>query len=466
MVDTGGRVCVVGAGAAGLTAAWSLSRSGRFEVTVLEAADRVGGVATTLDVRAPDGAQVRINDQVQGGAPSYGNTRCLFGAFGFELPGTHLKVALGTGETAWNNTTATDFIRRMRPEIARFQRLLGAAASARVPAMLVNIETALRLGQFSAEFRYNVVYPLMSLFFASGTDSMSIPLAIVAQLFFDEEAKLFDFDADTFLSAAPPMVTFPNLGAVYEAVAGSLPNPVRTSAPVLRVARRADGVQVQAEGQAEERYDAVIFACSAEKALHALTDSTALERFALGGVDYQEATLVTHTDADYLRRHYGCEPTGPVQYYSRNDTTDPTRLEMSFNLTRYQPPLQAAGLEIYQTIDPFDALDPDRVLCTRVSRHNKNGMKHFLRVLPSLRFVQGRRRTWYVGSWTLFNIHEFAIASGLAAAEALGAPYPFAEDRAARRQYDLYRQILYGVNPGQAARRACAGSPGDNPRDR
>ena len=52
-----------------MSCAWSLSlHPEKFEVTVLEALDSTGGVASTTTTL--DGKD-RINDQVQGGAPSY-----------------------------------------------------------------------------------------------------------------------------------------------------------------------------------------------------------------------------------------------------------------------------------------------------------------------------------------------------------------------------------------------------------
>ena len=50
--------------------------------------------------------------------------------------------------------------------------------------------------------------------------------------------------------------------------------------------------------------------------------------------------------------------------------------------------------------------------------------------------IQGHKNTWYAGSWTLFNTHDIAISSGLAAAERLGAPYPFAHNAMATATYD------------------------------
>ena len=34
------------------------------------------------------------------------------------------------------------------------------------------------------------------------------------------------------------------------------------------------------------------------------------------------------------------------------------------------------------------------------------------RLLPQVRFLQGKQHTWYCGSYTLINTHEIAVMSG------------------------------------------------------
>lgn len=56
------RVAIVGAGAAGMAAAWSMSRyPDKFKVTVIEAGAACGGVACTLD---HEGKRVNFGVQV------------------------------------------------------------------------------------------------------------------------------------------------------------------------------------------------------------------------------------------------------------------------------------------------------------------------------------------------------------------------------------------------------------------
>jgi len=81
--------------------------------------------------------------------------------------------------------------------------------------------------------------------------------------------------------------------------------------------------------------------------------------------------------------------------------------------------------------------------------------RHFLFVVPWVRFMQGRQHTWYCGAYTLFNTHELAIVSGLAVAQRLGAEYPFDHDDLAATQFDKLMQISHGVNRRRGRRGCC-----------
>ena len=105
-------VVVIGAGAAGMACAWSLAKSGKFNVTVLESASHPGGVATTTTVK--NGA--RINGGVQGGALSYCNMLTIIKMLGFQEHLVDIKVSFGTGERQWSNHILTDKIKKHAAE--------------------------------------------------------------------------------------------------------------------------------------------------------------------------------------------------------------------------------------------------------------------------------------------------------------------------------------------------------------
>ena len=164
------RVLIVGAGAAGLACAWSLSRfPDKFEVHVWEKEKQAGGVSTSEDVGGGDW----INDGVQGAAPSYHNTFLFHREFGFEHEPVHMKVAFGKGPTAWNNIAPTQLVIDHQREIERFGRVLKHIMRFKFIYAFIPIRKVLALHRFSKSFRDHLVFPLTALFFGTGNQASS-----------------------------------------------------------------------------------------------------------------------------------------------------------------------------------------------------------------------------------------------------------------------------------------------------
>jgi predicted NAD/FAD-binding protein len=449
------RVLIVGSGAAGTAAAWALARHPRFEVDVWEAAPQAGGVATSETVPLEGNGSAWINDGVQGGSPTYRNTLWLHQQVGMEPRPVSFRVSFGKGETAWNNTATTPLVERLGPDIRRFGRLLERIDRLEPLSALLPIGLVLRAGGFSKDFRDHMLYPLTALFFGTGNQTRRVSAALIARVFRDEKLRLFDFDPDRLLSQQPDMFAFDRLSDVYAALVRDVEKSGRArfhfDRPIERVDRGTDGVTATARDGTTERFDEVIFACPADVALRALARPSFLERRVLGAVQYFHDITVTHTDRAYMERYYELDDARGDQYFIRTypDATD--RIEMSFDLSHYQPQLTES---VYQTIFldrrhdaarwTIDEIAPEHVLFSKPWVQFSHTWQHFVRVVPWLRFVQGRRHTTFAGSWTLANTHEVATISGFAAAHRLGADYPLADDALARDQFETYMSVVHG----------------------
>jgi len=162
---------------------------------------------------------------------------------------------------------------------------------------------------------------------------------------------------------------------------------------------------------------------------------------------------VTHTDEEYMAKHN--EVDGRAIYFISANEQQPEILEMGFELTAYQPTLQAHREQgkprIYQTIYldqqrsslwTIGELKPESIIDRAWWSAFSHTYKHFRRVVPWVWTMQGHKHTWFAGSWTLFNTHDIAISSGLAVAHRLGAPYPFVHNELATATFDT----VYAAN--------------------
>jgi predicted NAD/FAD-binding protein len=463
------RVLVVGSGAAGTAAAWSLSHEGRFAVEVWEAAPQAGGVATSEVIAVGSSNGVWLNDGVQGGSPTYRNTLWLHEQVGIAPRPIDFRVSFGRDDTAWNNTTTTKLVERLSSDIERFGRLLAWIDRMEPLSALLPIGLVLKAGGFSRDFRDHMLFPLVALFFGTGNQTRRVSAAIIARVFSDEKLRLFDFDPERLLSQRPAMFAFDRLSDIYASLVEAVEKTGRAkfhfARPVSRIERAAEGIVATDEHGATERFDELIFACPADVALRALVHPTFRERQVLGAVQYFHDITVTHTDRAYMERYYELDDARGDQYFIRAypDATD--RIEMSFDLSHYQPQLEAS---VYQTIFldrdhdehrwTIDEIDPSRVLFSKPWIQFSHTWQHYVRVVPWLRFLQGRRHTHYAGSWTLANTHEVATISGFAAAYRLGARYPLANDVLAREQFQTYLSVVHGVRANLAALADVSGS--------
>ena len=199
-------------------------------------------------------------------------------------------------------------------------------------------------------------------------------------------------------------------------------------------------------------FDELILCCGAEEALKILgNDATWLEKRLLDNVSYYNDLIVTHEDEAYMAANYNFKK-GDM-YFIRCHPDDPKIIEMSFNLAAYQPHLQGKRA-MYQTIFlddklkeywSVDEIDESKILKKRTTRQFAHTWTHFAYWVPYVRWLQGKKHTWYAGAYTLFNTHEIATMSGLAAADRLGAPYPFAGDELALKQYKTYFRMAHGL---------------------
>jgi len=471
------RVVVIGGGAAGMACAWNLAKAGVTDsITVIESSPHPGGVASTIDATI-GGNALRINIGVQGGAHSYNNVKNLHDTVGKCMrSNAAMKVSFGMYPNNWTNIVDNHLLKSMRPEIARFGRVLHWIYRLDPLTALLPIDPLLRLLRFSAEFRHRLVIPLVALFFGTGNRTSNVSAALIARVFHDPRLRLFDYDAERLLSQTPQMFAFSPLEEIYALITKaiqecSVKHRILCECRVVGVDRSkgrgavVSWVNAQGESQSEH-FDHVVFACGAEASLKILgSGASFVEKRVLGNVRYFDDVTYTHTDSDYMGKHYSMNPHAqseekPMYFIKSYDGYDLRRVEMSFNLGAYQPHLKHAadkqGMQVFQSIFLDAARDestrwtdkeinPNKVIAKTWWRQFAHDWTHFLMVVPFVPLIQGQFGcTWHCGAWTVANTHEIATVSGFAVANRLGAAYPFANDELASHQFNLYMLVAHG----------------------
>ena len=266
-----------------------------------------------------------------------------FKANGFETSPVHMKISFGKDKTAWNNhgkEYETELVKRLRPEIQRFGNVLKWVSRFEFIFIFVPISKLLKLTRFSDDFSNYMVYPLTALFFGTGNQTPSVSSAIIARVFLDPDLRLFDYDSSYFLSQTPEMFAFDNLENIYKKISENSNVKSFYNRSVIQIKRQNNKVIVIDDKNKEEIFDEIIFACDAETCLKILgNQATFLERKVLGNVRYYNDITVTHQDLDYMKKYYEMDFNRNDQYFIRIDPNEPENIDMSFNLSNYQPQL-------------------------------------------------------------------------------------------------------------------------------
>jgi predicted NAD/FAD-binding protein len=416
------RVAVVGAGVAGLGAAWLLSRT--HEVVVYERDRRLGGHSCTVDVETDAGRQPVDVGFIVFNERNYPNLVALFDHLGVATAPSDMSfsVSLDAGRFEYGSSFAgyvgqpgniarPSFLRMTR-DIVRFNR--------RAPELLERSEDLdLTIGDFVQRLGLGNAF----------RDRYLVPMA--ACIWSTPPGRLLDYPAQTFvrffsnhglLSIGPQLRWRTVLGGsrrYVERLATPLAARVRLGNAVHGVRRTANGVVVRDSSGHCDTFDEIVLACHGDQALALLDDADPRERALLGCFGYSRNEVLLHDDAQLMPRRRAV-------WSSWNYVAGSADLDRPVSVTYWMNRLQTlAG-----TTPVLVSVNPARPPATG-SIHARFGFEHpvydaaAIRAQRELHALQGRRHTWFCGSYCGYGFHEDALSAGLEVAEQLGARRPW-----------------------------------------
>ncbi|MBY8886732.1 FAD-dependent oxidoreductase [Streptomyces sp. PTM05] len=413
------RIAVVGAGVAGLTAAYVLRRE--HEVSLYEADDRLGGHAHTHDVASRDGRVVRVDTGfIVHNERTYPNLIRLFRELGVRTQESEMSMSVrcdGCGlEYAGARGPAGLFARPANVLNGRYLRLLAEVPAFHRGARLLlerDAGSSLTLGRFLADGGYSAYFvthfvtPLVSAVWSCD------PLTAMRY----PAAYLFEFLAHhgmLTISGSPTWRTVTGGSAEYVRRAAKQLHAVHTATPVRAVARSSDRARVVTEDGASQEYDAVVVAVHPDQALRMLADPTDAERAVLGAFRYSRNTTVLHTDTAVLPRARAARASWNYRMASCRTPAD--RVQVSYHMNRLQ---RLDTPEDYVvTLNAAELAGSDRVIARMTYEHPVYTPESVAaqRRLPEL----NTSVTAYAGAYHGWGFHEDGCRSGVEAAAALG----------------------------------------------
>ena len=408
------RIAVIGSGISGLSAAWLLSS--RHEVVVYEKDRRLGGHANTVEVKVSGGSIGVDAGFIVFNKPNYPNLTALFEHLGVGVEETNMSFGAsirngrieysGQGLGAVFANRASVFSPShwaMIRDILRFNKEAKAALDA-------GIDDDVTLGGFVARRDYSNAF----------IDRFLAPMAaaIWSTPSFDildyPAASLFRFYANHGLfqvSNNPRWNTVTGGSRVYVGkISQDFAAGARLGVGAARVERVRNGVLVtDAQGHAD-RFDHVVLATHADRALALLANPAARERALLSAFRYQPNRAVVHTDPALMPKRRNV-------WSSWNYMGGDGAPSVTYWMNRLQN--LACPEQIFVTLNPASPVDPRAVVAAFDYDHPMFNIEAG-RAQRELWSLQGEGGVWFCGAHFGAGFHEDGIQSGLAVAEDLG----------------------------------------------
>ncbi|HWE54001.1 MAG TPA: FAD-dependent oxidoreductase [Acidimicrobiales bacterium] len=417
------RVAVVGSGVAGLTAAYLLQK--RFDVTLFEADDRLGGHAHTHEHPSDDAGTIRVDSGfIVHNRATYPNLIRLFGRLDVPTVPTGMSMsvrcegcgleyagALGlSGVFAQSRSIARPAFLRMLVEVNRFHR-----QARRIVEGGSDLDEEVTLGRFLADggfssyFIRHFMVPVVSAVWSAAPETALLYPARYLFAFLANHGMLSVKGSHQWYTVAGGSRTY------VDAIAKDL-SEVRLSTPIRSMARPPEGgVEVVTGDGTRETFAKAVIATHPDTALGLLAQPTEAERRALGAFRYSRNETVLHQDDAVLPRSHKAR--AAWNYLLDDCRNDADRVLVSYDMNRLQ---HLPGRRPYVvTLNASERIDEDRVIARMTYEHpiytpeSVRAQKE----LPGL----NDGTVAFAGAYHSWGFHEDGCRAGVAAAESLGS---------------------------------------------
>ncbi|HEY1833891.1 MAG TPA: FAD-dependent oxidoreductase [Solirubrobacteraceae bacterium] len=418
------RIAIVGAGVSGLVAAHLLHRE--HELVIYEANTYAGGHTNTIrvetdhDCHEVDTGFIVMNDR------NYPNFTSLLDRLGVARQPTNMSFSVkgededfeyaGTprGLFCQPRNLASPRFQRMMFDLLRFNRELrrlleqdGGDGNGGHDAGESLSEFCER-HRFSRAFVERLIVPQASAVWSAAPGHMSrFPVRFLAEFFANHGMLGF--------SDRPCWSTIRGGSARYvEVLTAPFRDRIRLSTPVRSIARFAEHVEIEVEGQGSERFDQVVIASHSDQALSMLSDPSEHEARTLSSVPYQVNEAVLHTDSSLLPRRRRA------------------RAAWNFHLLREPKPLTTvtyfmnhlqrlrADENYCVTLNRTEAIDPERIIRKISYAHPTFTPEGVAAQTEQLAIGGLATRTHYCGAYWGWGFHEDGVRSAIAACTPFG----------------------------------------------
>ena len=399
------KIAVIGSGISGLSSAYYLSK--HHKVDLYEQSDHFGGHSYTYDIKEEDKIVPVDLGFIVFNELTYPNLINFFNELNVPFEKSNMSFSVSVkntnveyGGSGFNaifanklNLLNLKFLKMIREIISFYNH---------APSLLQNniedktLGDYLRRSKLSKYFiEYHIIPMVAAIWSMPFSKAKEMPLKLFLNFFINH--GLFR------LKNRPQWFTVTNRSRNYvKKILEKISGEIFKNYKINNISRNDDNVRVSI-GNEYLDYDQVVLACHADQSLKILNDPSAKEKEILNKFTYVSNRAFLHTDENLM-------PSRKKAWSSWNSITKDNRTCITYWLNKLQN--LKTNKNYFLTLNPVVEVEENKIIKQEKFTHpyfnNEN-----VSLQKDLHLLQGKKRTWFCGSYFGYGFHEDGLKSSI-----------------------------------------------------
>ncbi len=399
------KIAVIGSGISGLSSAYYLSK--HHKVDLYEQSDHFGGHSYTYDIKEEDKIVPVDLGFIVFNELTYPNLINFFNELNVPFEKSNMSFSVSVkntnveyGGSGFNaifanklNLLNLKFLKMIREIISFYNH---------APSLLKNniedktLGDYLRRSKLSKYFiEYHIIPLVAAIWSMPFSKAKEMPLKLFLNFFINH--GLFR------LKNRPQWFTVTNRSRNYvKKILEKISGEIFKNYKINNISRSDDNIRISI-GNEHLHYDQVVLACHADQSLNILNDPSSKEKEILNKFTYVSNRAFLHTDENLM-------PSRKKAWSSWNSITKDNRTCITYWLNKLQN--LKTNKNYFLTLNPVAEVEENKIIKQEKFTHpyfnNEN-----VSLQKDLHLLQGKKRTWFCGSYFGYGFHEDGLKSSI-----------------------------------------------------
>jgi predicted NAD/FAD-binding protein len=399
------KIAVIGSGISGLSSAYYLSK--HHKVDLYEQSDHFGGHSYTYDIKEEDKIVPVDLGFIVFNELTYPNLINFFNELNVPFEKSNMSFSVSVkntnveyGGSGFNaifanklNLLNLKFLKMIREIISFYNH---------APSLLQNniedktLGDYLRRSKLSKYFiEYHIIPMVAAIWSMPFSKAKEMPLKLFLNFFINH--GLFR------LKNRPQWYTVTNRSRTYvKKILEKISGEIFKNYKINNISRSDDNVRISI-GNEYLDYDQVVLACHADQSLNILNDPSPKEKEILNKFTYVSNRAFLHTDENLM-------PSRKKAWSSWNSITKDNRTCITYWLNKLQN--LKTNKNYFLTLNPVAEVEEGKVIKQQKFTHPYFNNENVI-LQKDLHLLQGKKRTWFCGSYFGYGFHEDGLKSSI-----------------------------------------------------